>query len=237
MTQELQVLLLTAASIGFIHTLIGPDHYLPFIMMAKAGKWSYRKTIAITVWCGIGHVAGSIILGFIGIAAGLALSRLEFIEGFRGDIAVWVLIAFGLVYMVWGLRKAWRNIPHSHKHMHEDGTIHDHEHIHHDAHTHLHPDSKQRTITPWVLFTIFVLGPCEPLIPLLMYPAAMHSAIGVWAVSLVFGVATVGTMTAIVALAYAGLKPLRAAFLEKYMHALAGFTLLLSGLAIQFLGL
>lgn len=237
MTQELQVLLLTAASLGFIHTLIGPDHYLPFIVMSKAGKWSYRKTMLVTVLCGVGHVAGSVILGFIGIAAGIALNRLEFIEGFRGDVAIWVLIAFGLVYMVWGLRRAWRNKPHTHKHIHEDGTIHTHDHTHYDTHTHAHTASNQQSITPWILFTIFVLGPCEPLIPLLMYPAAVQSTTGVWAVSVVFGVTTVGTMTAIVALAYAGIRPIRAAFLEKYMHALAGFTLLLSGLAMQFLGL
>ena len=236
-TPELQLLLIAAASIGFIHTLIGPDHYLPFIVMAKAGKWTFRKTMLVTVLCGIGHVAGSVILGFIGIAAGIALTRLEFIEGFRGNIAIWVLIAFGLVYMIWGVRRAWRNKPHSHKHIHEDGTIHVHQHTHHDAHTHVHENEKQKSITPWVLFIIFVLGPCEPLIPLLMYPAAMQSATGIWAVSLVFAAATIGTMTTIVALAFAGLRPIRTVFLEKYMHAIAGFTLLLSGLAMQFLGL
>jgi len=31
---EITVLLATAASLGFIHTLIGPDHYLPFIVMS-----------------------------------------------------------------------------------------------------------------------------------------------------------------------------------------------------------
>jgi nickel/cobalt transporter (NicO) family protein len=236
-TPELQLLLITAASIGFIHTLIGPDHYLPFIVMAKAGKWSFRKTMLVTVLCGIGHVAGSVILGFIGIAAGIALTRLEFIEGFRGDIAIWVLIAFGLVYTAWGLRRAWRNKSHTHKHIHEDGTIHTHDHTHHDEHAHVHVNEKQKSITPWVLFIIFVLGPCEPLIPLLMYPAAMQSTTGIWAVSLVFAVATIGTMTTIVALAFAGLRPIRTIFLEKYMHAIAGFTLLVKWLAMQFLGL
>jgi len=237
MTAEIQMLLVAAATIGFIHTLIGPDHYLPFIMMAKAGKWTYRKTLLVTFWCGLGHVAGSVVLGFIGIAAGIALTRIEFIEGFRGDIAIWLIIAFGLVYMVWGLRKAWRNKPHIHRHFHDDGTAHAHEHRHLGEHTHVHADVKQQSLTPWILFTIFVLGPCEPLIPLLMYPAATKSISGVWAVSLVFALATIGTMMAVVALAYAGLKPVRTQFLEKYMHALAGFTVLISGLAMQFLGL
>ena len=237
MSAELHLLMITAASIGFIHTLAGPDHYLPFIVMAKAGKWTFRKTMLVTVLCGIGHVAGSVILGFIGIAAGMALTRLEFIEGFRGDIAIWVLIAFGLVYTAWGLRRALRNKSHTHKHFHEDGTIHTHDHTHHEGHAHVHENEKQKSVTPWVLFIIFVLGPCEPLIPLLMYPAAMQSTTGIWAVSFVFAAATIGTMTTIVAIAYAGLKPIRTLFLEKYMHAIAGLTLLLSGLAMQFFGL
>jgi len=33
MSNELMILLVTAASIGFFHTLLGPDHYLPFIVI------------------------------------------------------------------------------------------------------------------------------------------------------------------------------------------------------------
>ena len=68
MTPELTVLLVTAASIGFFHTLFGPDHYLPFIVMAKARKWSLTKTTWITLLCGIGHIGSSVILGMIGVA-------------------------------------------------------------------------------------------------------------------------------------------------------------------------
>jgi len=56
MSYELSVLLIAAASIGFFHTLFGPDHYLPFIVMSKSGNWSLRKTTLITFICGIGHV-------------------------------------------------------------------------------------------------------------------------------------------------------------------------------------
>ncbi|MFO7723558.1 MAG: sulfite exporter TauE/SafE family protein, partial [Bacteroidales bacterium] len=191
-----------------------------------------RKTLSITLLCGVGHVAGSIILGMIGIAAGILLTSLEFIEGVRGEIATWVLITFGLVYMAWGIRKALRNKPHTHTHTHADGTVHQHHHDHHDEHTHAHT-----SLTPWILFTIFILGPCEPLIPLLMYPAALHSAYGIWMVSLVFGVATIMTMMVVVGVVYAGIKPLKFSFAEKYMHAIAGFTILVCGLAMQFLGL
>ena len=40
--------------------------------------------------------------------------------------------------------------------------------------------------TPWVLFLIFVFGPCEPLIPLVMYPAAKHNIQGAIIVAILF---------------------------------------------------
>ena len=63
MDQSILLLMWTAATIGFIHTLAGPDHYLPFVMMARARQWSQRKTLWITLLCGIGHVLSSVVLG------------------------------------------------------------------------------------------------------------------------------------------------------------------------------
>ena len=77
MPPEINILLITSASIGLFHTLLGPDHYLPFIVMARSGKWSKIKTFWITVLCGLGHIIGSIVLGFAGIALGIAVSRIE----------------------------------------------------------------------------------------------------------------------------------------------------------------
>ena len=87
MSSELTVLLVTAVSIGFFHTLMGPDHYLPFVVMAVARKWSPARTGLITLICGIGHVLSSVVLGFVGVAMGLALRKLEAFEGMRGDWA------------------------------------------------------------------------------------------------------------------------------------------------------
>jgi len=235
--EEYAVLIVTAASIGFLHTLIGPDHYLPFIVMARARHWSQLKTGWITFLCGLGHVASSVLLGIVGIALGIAVSKLEVVESFRGDFAAWALIAFGLVYFVWGLRKAWRKQPHEHRHAHLNGIAHAHAHSHESEHVHVHEAEGKTNITPWILFTIFVLGPCEPLIPILMYPAAKHSLSGVMWVTAVFGGVTILTMLGIVTASSWGLQmiPLRNA--ERYAHALAGGAICLSGLAIQFLGL
>ncbi len=235
MSNDLLVLVGTAASLGFVHTLIGPDHYLPFVAMAKIGRWSAAKTALVTLCCGLGHVLSSIALGFVGIALGLAAARLEAFESARGEIAAWLLIAFGLAYFVWGLHRAIRGRPHEHAHVHSEG-IHSHEHGHVGDHAHLH-DAPIPSITPWILFTIFVFGPCEVLIPLVMYTAARHNMFSVALVSGVFGISTVATMLGVVLLSHAGFSRLRLGRVERYSQAVGGLVVLLCGSAIKFLGL
>jgi sulfite exporter TauE/SafE len=252
MTVDLGLLILTAASIGCIHTLLGPDHYVPFVAMGAARRWTTRKTLWITSLCGVGHVLGSVAIGMVGIGIGVSLHRLEWLEGLRGDAAAWLLTGFGLAYLAWGLKKAWRARPHTHPHFHGDGSLHEHRHGHEGPHLHphlslhphghLHPHAHveppaARNVTPWALFVIFVLGPCEPLIPVLMYPASQHSVWGTIAVVLAFGAATIATMLAVVYLATRGLERLPLDTAERYSHAFAGAALSLCGLGIVFLGL
>jgi len=141
------------------------------------------------------------------------------------------------VYLVWGLRHAYRNKQHVHSHLHIGTDLHTHPHTHHDQHAHIHDHEAAVSITPWVLFAIFVFGPCEPLIPLLMYPAAKNSLFGLVVVTVVFGSVTIATMLTLVLLSRAGVNFLPLAPLQRFSHAVAGATICLCGLAIQFLGL
>ncbi|MBN2137594.1 MAG: sulfite exporter TauE/SafE family protein [Sedimentisphaerales bacterium] len=237
MDRELGALVITAAWLGFLHTVLGPDHYLPFIMISWARKWSSAKTAVITFLCGIGHIASSVVLGLVGVSLGLVVRRLEIIESFRGNIAAWLMIGFGLAYMVWGLRRAYRKQSHSHSHFHVHSEEHAHTHSHLGDHAHVHDGKAGASITPWALFIVFVFGPCEVLIPILMYPAAEKSFPGVLLVTAVFATATIGTMLGIVLLSRAGVNFLPLAKLERFTHAIAGATICCCGLAIQLLGL
>lgn len=232
MTHELLLLAGTAALLGSVHTLLGPDHYLPFIALSKARGWSSRRTLWITALCGLGHVAGSAALGLVGVAFGLTLKNLEVFESQRGEIAGWLLIGFGFSYFSWGMVRAFRRRPHEHAHAHSDGTTHVHRHSHHAGHVHPH-DVDRRRATPWVLFIIFVFGPCEPLIPLLMYPAATSSLWAVLAVVAVFGAVTVATMTGVVWLSTLGLGWVSSERLTRFGHSVAGATIFLCGLAVH----
>jgi len=237
MTTEFSLLLGTSATLGFVHTLLGPDHYVPFIAMSKARSWSRQRTLAITALCGVGHVTSSVIIGLVGLFFGVEVLKLTALESVRGDIAGWLLFGFGLAYMLWGIRRALRSKARTLVHAHESASEADHSrepHVH-GLHTHVHPE--KANITPWVLFTIFIFGPCEPLIPVLMYPAATSSALSVFAVAMVFSLATIGTMLALVYAASRGLEFVSFRGIERYSHALAGFVVALCGAGIQFLGL
>ena len=236
MNNSIALLSVTAISIGFIHTLLGPDHYLPFIVLSQAKKWSLKKTMLITFLCGLGHVMSSVVLGLIGIAIGISVTRLVSVESFRGNIAAWLFIAFGLVYMIISIRNLIKKRKHSHSHFHIDGEKHVHEHNHHKEHTHIHQEDTFKT-TPWILFLIFVFGPCEPLIPILMYPAAENNISGSILVSVLFSVVTISTMMSIVLAFKLGLNKINLKPVEKYSHLIAGAMIFFSGLAIQFLGL
>lgn len=225
MQADLALLLAAAAAVGLIHTAMGPDHYLPLALLARARGWGGSRAALVTALCGLGHVASSTVLGTIFIALGAAASSWARMESLRGAIAAWGLAAFGFVYAIWGLRHAMRARSHRHVHSHEDGSEHLHEHAHDGAHAHLH-SSEGGNLAPWLLFTIFVLGPCEPLIPLLIYPAARW---GAWAAALVaaaFSAATIAAMLLLVALAARGLELAPLKGLSRYAHAAAGLAIL-----------
>lgn len=239
MFTDANILLFTAASIAFVHTILGPDHYLVFVAMAKARGWSLAKTLRVTSICGIGHVLSSVIIGALGILLGSELTRLVAIESGRGSLAGWALLAFGLVYLAWGIKQIGRGHSHTHAHSHGD-IVHTHEHDHRHEHAHPHDEpavGRSASLTPWAMFIIFVLGPCEALIPLLMYPAAQESGALVLSVALIFGGVTILTMLGAVTLALYGLGRFNFSRMEPYSHAIAGASIVACGSAINFAGL
>jgi nickel/cobalt exporter len=233
---EMMVLLVSAATLGVIHTLLGPDHYLPFIVLSKARKWTRTRTLWITFISGVGHVAGSVVLGLIGIAMGISLSRLEAFEASRGSLVGWMLIAFGVLYTAYGVYKYVKRGAHMHLPPFLRPKSIRHRELHLDEKA-LEKEDGAGRLTPWILFLIFVFGPCEVLIPMLIYPAANQSGMGVFLVALVFGMATIGTMMLVVFLGYKGFSLVRFKGREHQLHLFAGLVILLAGAGMQFMGL
>ncbi len=241
-----------AVGIGLAHTVLGPDHYLPFLVIGRARRWNLPRTLALTVACGLGHVGSSVLLGLLGALLGAGLGEVQELEAYRGALAGWSLLIFGLAYGAWGLFHARHHDRHGHAHLHGDGTVHVHPHEHpaHDDGTpHSHPHAAAnppprdaearpwRSLTPWVLFLVFVLGPCEPLIPLFFADAMAGEWGRAAGTAAGYALATLAAMTAIVAMAWTGLFRLRLGGLERFSHAVAGGIVALAGFSMVFLGL
>ena len=217
--EDQNILISTAALIAFIHTIIGPDHYLVFVALGKARDWSILKTLKYTTICGVGHILSSVIIGFIGIFFGIELVKLVNLEESRGLLSGWMLLFFGLIYFVWGLRKI---------------RIHKNKKNISNKHSYINSQKKALNITPLALFIIFVLGPCEALIPLFMYPAIEADMMLVFQVALVFGIVTLVTMLLSVFLLMKGLNIFKFNSFEKYSHVIAGASIMLCAIAINF---
>jgi sulfite exporter TauE/SafE len=231
MTTEIYYLVITAISISLIHTVTGPDHYLPFIALSRANNWTVSKTVFWTVVCGIGHIASSVLLGLGGIAIGWSLAEISWLEGIRGGVAGWIMLSIGLGYMAYAITQLYQNKLHKHFDM-NDGEMYVYEHKEGQR---VLPQQKRR-LTPWILFIVFVLGPCEPLIPLLSFPAAKQSLAGIIILVSVFGLFTLITMVALVLLGYYGIGSFKTARLEKYVHVLAAATIVICGGGMVFIG-
>ncbi len=204
----MEALILSAIGVGLVHSL-APDHWLPFASLAQAQGWSRKKLLVVSFLAGLGHVGSSFVLGVLGIVLGMGLVHLEGIESFRGNVAGFLLIGFGVAYALWGLK-----------------------HIR-DHHLHFH---KGEIVTFWTLMAIFVFGPCEPLIPL-MFLAVQHGWSGIWLTTTAFSVTTVFMVVAQSMLAFMGLNLLPQRALEKWSHVMAGGVIALTGLAVMFLGI
>lgn len=206
-------LLVSAVSVAFFHAL-APDHWVPFVALAKGSRWSMRKLAWITTLAGIGHVASSLGLGFLGLWAGLAIHRLQGAEAWRGGVGIWLLIGFGVAYALWGFKHAQ----------------------HHHPHVSVQEVAKAYAAKRvWMLFAIVVFGPCEPLIPL-MFVASQAGMATVWAISLVFSLVTVAMIVAQSTLGYAGLRLINAPWMERYAHALAGLVIVLTAIFVLVAG-
>lgn len=228
---EINYLILTAITISLLHTITGPDHYVPFIALSKARNWTVNRTIFWTVVCGFGHVGSSIVLALAGIAFGWSLAKVTWIENIRGGISGWAMLLLGFAYTIYALIRIKGNKFHKHFDAYEDGSMYVYEHQHNAF---VYPHQKRR-VTPWIMFIVFVLGPCEPLIPLLSFPAAQHSLYGVTILVTVFTLFTLLAMVAMVLLGYYGISFLRTEKLEKYMNVIAGATVTICGIGMVFL--
>jgi hypothetical protein len=208
------VLAIGAVTVGSLHTL-APDHWVPFAALARAQGWSASRTARITALCGFGHVTVSVLLGVLALFFGIEMlkafgQRMEAIAGL-------LLVAFGAIYGVLGLRRAAGRHFHGHHHRHYD-------HVH-----------EPERMTPWALFLLFSADPCVAVIPI-MFAAAPLGAARTAAIIAGYEVATIATMVALVLPARAMAGRVRGQWVARYGDAAAGGLIVCVGVVVAALG-
>ncbi len=213
MRNSLWILLVSTLSVAFLHAL-APDHWMPCAAIGKAQRWSKTRLLLITFISGIGHVGISILFSIIGILLGFSLSKIKGIEGQRGQVVLWLLIGFGIAYMIWGIKKARE----------QKCKVIDEEKL------------KAKTVAVWTMFAIIVLGPCEPLVPL-AFLGYNYGWVGVVTVSIIFSIVTIIMMLAQSLLAFMGIQLIKSDIAQRYSHAFAGLVIALTGAFVMLVGI
>lgn len=186
---------------------LAPDHWMPFAALGRANRWSAGRLVRTTILCGIGHVSVSAILALIASFAGLKV--IEGVGSRLQEQATLLLIVFGGAYLVWGLRRSFSG--HHHRHWHGP-------------------------LTAGSLFVIFSLDICVALMPL-VFAAMVKGPAAVASVIIVYEMATIGTMVALVLLSYHGAQRLHFSWLDRFGQALAGAVIMIVGTAMVLLGI
>ncbi len=225
----LTTIAITGFGIAFFHAAI-PTHWLPFVLTARAQKWSRGKTLGITALAGGGHVLFTATLGLIVAWLGIALS--DRIGAWFPRIAGGALLLFGLFYI-------YRQLT-GHTHTHFSllgGHGHDHGHVHEHAREHGHADEPAAVRAPsdlaaiTSLLALLTFSPCEAFIPIYV-SGVRYGWQGFALLTAILSVATVAGMLAFTFLALVGIEQIKLRIFEKYESGVMGALLCIVGLLI-----
>ena len=195
----------TGFAVAFLHAAL-PTHWLPFVLVGRAQKWSTSRTLGVTLLAGLGHVGLTIALGLGLVVAGLAL------EPKLGGLFHWVvgglMAAVGLFYIARGR----------------------HSHALPEASRRSYASDRAAIMA---LVTLLTLSPCEAFLP--YYLAGMqHGWQAFLVLSAVLMAATAAGMLIFTSLSLAGFKRLGLQWVERYEETILGAALIAVGVAVAF---
>ena len=218
MSQAGLALVLTTIATAVIHTLI-PDHWLPFVLVARAERWDSARTLVLTGISALLHVSLSILIAFAVVAAEAGAGRA--IAGLGENLetaTAWLLVLFGGVYMTWFLIRGG--------HVHYFGM-----HPHHkpgDLEVHASPP-RAKELTGYTLAAIVGFNPCVLIIPWFLQAAQM-GRLTLIAVAAAFAVSTVASLLIVTLMGLRGTARLTSPFLTRYGEAFSGALIAMTGI-------
>jgi nickel/cobalt transporter (NicO) family protein len=198
--------------LGSIHALI-PNHWIPLIAISKAEKWTNKEALFVTFITGFSHTISTIIIGVIVGFAGIKLSEsYSYITKIAAPI---ILLSIGIIYLLIDLKSS-------------------HHHFENDGQTIKNKKSKLAIILSLCIAMFFT--PCIE-IEAFYFQAGTYGWAGIWIVSVVYTVLTVGVMMLLVYLGMQGMKNFRSHFLEHHEKRITGMVLIAVGLVTYFVEL
>jgi nickel/cobalt exporter len=222
----LTTIAVTGFSIAFFHAAI-PTHWLPFVLTARAQRWSRTKTLAITGLAASGHASFTALLGLVVAWFGIALSD---------RIGIWFPRLAGGALMLFGLFYVARQLTgHTHTHLHAFGhSGHSHEHEHDRGHTHSHSRmalSKSDLAAITSLLALLTFSPCEAFVPVYV-SGVRYGWHGFALLTIILTIGTIAGMVAFTGLALTGIEQVKLRSFEKYEAGVMGVLLCAVGVLI-----
>ena len=227
----LTTIALTGFTVAFFHAAI-PTHWLPFVLVARTRGWSRSKTLAVTVFAGLGHVALTSLLG-------LAIAGFGFqLDEHAGEKFTWIvgglLISIGAFYFWQQLRGGGVRHHHFFGGQHRPSAKCGHDHA--DANSHWDTELKESPLASrksgdWAaisgLFVMLTLSPCEGFLPVYL-SGVQFGWTGFFVLSGILAVATLLGMLIFTWLTLLGFEKFSVKQFERYEAALLGaiFTVL-----------
>jgi nickel/cobalt transporter (NicO) family protein len=197
-------LLLAAAFVGILH-MSAPDHWATLIILGRVSKWNRSRLMGVGAMTAVGHVALSILLGFVVVEVGRIFSQRVSLYITEGTGAA--MVVGGLLY---GTRELLMNRP-------EDYESETREEI-----------SKGEGTFGRRFRYLAVLGaalsPDISILPifLLAVPIGLGSAVDT---AIVFALASIGALLTFLLIGSAGLAKAFERLPSKYNDALVGFVI------------
>lgn len=194
---------------AFLHAAL-PTHWLPFVLVGRAQRWSLARVMTVAVTAGLAHIASTAIVGSLIVAAGLALNA--WIGGLLPHLSAALLFIFGAFYLARAsLQKpitatgAEAEVP--------------------------EPAVSDRAAF-WGLVLMMAVTPGEVLLPIYL-SSATEGVMALALLTLSFAAGTVLGMTLLAALASAGYSILRLERWARYEGAILGIALILIGFLVM----
>ncbi|WP_305303574.1 hypothetical protein [Brevundimonas sp.] len=193
---------------AFLHAAL-PTHWLPFVLVGRAQRWSLARMLGAVTAAGLAHIATTAVVGGLIVAAGQAVD--QWMSGLLPYLSATLLFLFGAFYLSRSLLR--RPVP-------ADGPP-----------LEAVEPAGSHAAAFWGLVVLMAASPGEVLLPI--YLSQAGEGLGVLAaLTATFAVGTVAGMAVFTSAARAGWSVLRLERWARYEGAVLGGALILIGLLV-----